>query len=203
METVRGFTYLGDRVSVGCEAAVTAKTRCGWVNLREFGELLYGRRFPLKLEGPVYRSYVRPEILYGSETWWLKESEMGILRRTERSMMGAMCGLQLKDRKRSTDLVFMLDFSETLYQLAIANSVSCYGHVLRRENAHVLRRAIDFEVEGQRKKGRLKRTWKKQVEEESMRVGLRREDGHLRLKWNFWRKSDCCLVGVNLATLTC
>ena len=27
-----------------------------------------------------------------------------------------------------------------------------------------------------RKKGRLKRTWKKQVEEESVKVGLRRED---------------------------
>ena len=36
--------------------------------------------------------------------------------------------------------------------------------------------AIDFEVEGQRKKGRLKRIWKKQAEEESMKGGLRRED---------------------------
>ena len=34
VETVKGFTYLCDRVSVGgrCEAAaVTARTRCGWV----------------------------------------------------------------------------------------------------------------------------------------------------------------------------
>ena len=33
VEAVREFTYLGDRVSVGggCEAAVTARTRCGWV----------------------------------------------------------------------------------------------------------------------------------------------------------------------------
>ena len=29
-----------------------------------------------------------------------------------------------------------------------------------------------IEVEGQQKKGRLKRMWKKQVEEESMKVGL-------------------------------
>ena len=44
-------------------------------------------------------SYVRPEILYGSEDWCLKEGEMGILQMTERSMMRAMCGVQLKDRK--------------------------------------------------------------------------------------------------------
>ena len=37
VETVREFTYLGDRVSDGrgCEAAVTARTRCGWVKFRE------------------------------------------------------------------------------------------------------------------------------------------------------------------------
>ena len=48
VETVRKFTYLGDRVFAGggCEAAVTARTRCGWVKLRECGELQYGRRFP-------------------------------------------------------------------------------------------------------------------------------------------------------------
>ena len=58
----------------------------------------------------------------------------------------------------------------------MANSVRWYGHVLRREDGHILRRALDFEVEGQRKKGRPKGTWKKQVDEESVKVGLRRED---------------------------
>ena len=81
VETVREFTYLGDRVSAGggCEAAVTVRARCGWVKPRECGELLYGRRFPLKQKVAVYKSYVRPAILYGSETWCLNESEMGIL----------------------------------------------------------------------------------------------------------------------------
>ena len=59
---------------------------------------------------------------------------------------------------------------------------SWYGHVLRREDGYVIRRALDFEIEGQRKKGRPKRTWKKQVEEESMKVGLRRVDELCRSK---------------------
>ena len=50
METVREFTYLGDRVSAGggCIVAVTARTRCGWVKFRECVELLHGR-FLLRL----------------------------------------------------------------------------------------------------------------------------------------------------------
>ena len=46
---------------------------------RECGELLYGRRFPLRPKEAVFRSYIRLTILYGSEEWCLKESEMGIL----------------------------------------------------------------------------------------------------------------------------
>ena len=91
---------------------------------------------------------------YGN-SWSMKQSEMGIIRRTERSMVRAMCGVQLKDRKISTDLMFMLGMNETTDQLAMAKSVRWNGHVLRREDGHVLR-ALDYEVEGQRTKERPK-----------------------------------------------
>ena len=69
-----------------------------------------------------------------------------------------------------TDLMCMLGFNEIIDQLVIANSVRWYGHVLRREDGHILKRALDFEVEVQIKKGRLKMTWKRQVEEENVKV---------------------------------
>ena len=120
--------------------------------------MLCGRRFPLKLNRAVYESYVWPAMLYGSEAWCLIESEMGILL-TERSMVRAMCGVQLKHGKISMDLIIMLGLNEAIDQLSMASSVHWYGHVLRRDDGHILRRALDFEIEGQRKKGRLKRTW--------------------------------------------
>ena len=82
-----------------------------------------------------------------------------------------MCRVQLKDRNRSNDLMLMLGLKETIYQFAKAISFHLYGHVLRREDGHVLRMVLEFEVEGQRKKGKPKRTWKKQVEEENVKVG--------------------------------
>ena len=48
----------------------------------------------------------------------------------------------------------------------------------------VLRRTLDFEVEDQRKEGRLKRTWNEKVEEESVMVGLRRKDAFCRSRWS-------------------
>ena len=56
--------------------------------------------------------------------------------------------------------------------------------MLRREDGHILRRALDFEVEGQRKKGRPKWTWKRQVGEESAKVGLRRDDALCHSEWS-------------------
>ena len=78
---------------------MTARTRCGLIKFRKCSELLYGRRFPLIMTGTVYKSYVRLAILFGSEAWYIKEGEMWILRRTERSMVRAMCGVQHNDRK--------------------------------------------------------------------------------------------------------
>ena len=55
----------------------------------------------------------------------------------------------------------MLDLNETIDLLAMANSVCWSSDVLRRADGHVLIRALYFEVEGQRKKVRPSRTWKK------------------------------------------
>ena len=45
VKTVSEITYHGDWMSAGegCETTVTARTRCGWVKLRECDEFLYGR----------------------------------------------------------------------------------------------------------------------------------------------------------------
>ena len=69
--------------------------------------------------------------------------------------------------------MLILVLNETIDQVAMAYSVHCYGHVLRREQCHVLGRALDFEIEGQRKKWRLKRTYSVH-EEKSMKVCLTR-----------------------------
>ena len=47
----------------------------------------------------------------------------------------------------------------------------------------VLRAALNLEVSGKRKRGRLKKTWKEQMKEETERIGLKKEDALNRDKW--------------------
>ena len=122
-------------------------------------------------------------MLYASEKWSLRENEMAILSRTERAMVRAMCGAKLMERKRTEDLIEMLDLKETVVLMAKANGVRWYGHVLRKDDGLVLRKALVFEVKGKRKRGQPKRTWKTQVEKESKSVGLKKEDAMNRVRW--------------------
>ena len=72
-------------------------------------------------------------MLYGSETWCLKENEMAILKRIERAMVRAMDGVKLMDKKKTEDLMEMLGLEKTVDQLAKANGVRWYGHVTEKE----------------------------------------------------------------------
>ena len=47
-----------------------------------------------------------PSVLHGSEVWCLKE-KIRILLNTERSMVRAMCGEQVNDRRIDKDLMLM------------------------------------------------------------------------------------------------
>ena len=55
--------------------------------------------------------------------------------------------------------------------------------MLRRDDGHVFRKALEFEVKGKRKRERPRKTWKMQVEKESKSVGLKKEDALNQARW--------------------
>ena len=72
-------------------------------------------------------------MLYESETWLTRESEMAILRRTKKAMMRAVCGIKLI-KKRSQELTSLLGLKDTLDELARASGGRWYGYVLRKND---------------------------------------------------------------------
>ena len=115
---------------------------------------------------------------------------MAILTRTERAMVMSMCGVNLVDRKNMEELMEMLGLKEMLDGMAKANGVRWYGHVIRREDDNILKKAMMLEVNGQRKQGRPKMTWRRQLEESVKKVGLKIEEAADRTRWRRC-ESDC------------
>ena len=97
-------------------------------------------------------------------------------------MVRAMCGQKVVDRKTTEEQMDMLGLKETIGRFATANGVRWYGHVLRRDDDSVLRIALNLEVRSKRKRGRPKKTWRKQVEEKTEKISLK-EDALRRDKW--------------------
>ena len=77
----------------------------------------------------------------------------------------------------------MLGIKASLDRMAKASSIRRYGHVLRKKDENVIVKALKFEVNGSRGRGRPKQTRKKQVENEMKKNGLVKEDACDRTKW--------------------
>jgi len=90
-------------------------------------------------------------------------------------MVRTICRMKLMDRKNTNELD-MLGLNETLNKMTIASGVRWFGNALKRER--FLIEALQFEVDGRRGRGRSRNTWKKQVEKEMQKGGLKREDAH-------------------------
>ena len=66
--------------------------------------LLTSRVISHKVKGRLYNACVRSVILYGSETWPLKEEDIQRICRTDNMMVRWICGVTLRDRKSSKEL---------------------------------------------------------------------------------------------------
>ena len=57
------------------------------------------------------------------KTWCLRKNEIAILRRTEKAIMKARCGVKLIEKKTSQELISLLGLMDTLGKLARATGV--------------------------------------------------------------------------------
>ena len=62
-------------------------------------------------------------------------------------------------------------------------------------DGHVLRKQLEFQVKGNRKRGRPKKMWKTQVEKENKSVGLEKQETMNRARW---RVGDGAIAAVKV-----
>ena len=67
--------------------------------------MLTKRGLSLRMKGSLCDAGVRGVLMHGGETWAMKREDKQRMMRTGRSMVRRMCGVSLKDRQRSGDLL--------------------------------------------------------------------------------------------------
>jgi len=187
LECVKKFCYLGDMIGAGggAEEASRTRVRCAWGKFNQLRPILAARGFSLKMKGKIYRACVQSVLVYGSETWPMKVEDTRRLERTERSMVRRMCGVTLADRGRSEELYERLGI-EGVMGVVSKGRLRWFGHVERMDAKNWVSACREFEVEGEVKRGRRKKTWKECLKTDMKVRGLMPEMAQDR---DLWRRS--------------
>ena len=103
LERVNTFKYLGGTMAENgdLDAEMTHKIQSGWQNWKRVSGILCDRRISLKVKGKVYKTVVRPAMMYEAETWAEKKAQEKKLDVAEMRMLRWMSGVTKLDRIRN------------------------------------------------------------------------------------------------------
>ena len=184
MNRTRDFRYLGSTVTEDGneELEVTRRIQAGWRNWREVSGVLCDKRMPIKLKGKVYRTVVRPAMMYSLETVPLKKSNERKMEVAEMKMLRWMSGVTRKDRIENEKIRGTVKVTRVSKKVQEAR-LRWFGHVVRREEESCERQVMDMEVDGTRRRGRPKLRWRDCVSADCRDKNLDARAAETRTRW--------------------
>ena len=120
----------------------------------------------------MYKSVVRPIMLYGIELVAVTERQVGKMEVAELKMVSWALGVTRKDKIRNKYMRETAKIAKLGDKLWTAR-LRWYGHIKRREEDYVGKRMMEMAVPGRRKRGRPKRRWMDLVRKDREKVGAR------------------------------
>ena len=179
VEMVTHLKYLGTSIAEkgGMETAIAKRVGAGWMNWKKCSGVLCDKRMPVKLKGTVYRTVVRPAMLYGVETWATIKRQVNEMR-----MLRWMCGVTRKDKIRNEHIRGTTKVVQASRKIT-ERRLKWYGHVMMMEEDHAVRRVMTKAIPGKRKRRIPKTRWKDVCKRGMQTVGLREGDEGDRAYW--------------------
>ncbi|KAL1446119.1 hypothetical protein WDU94_000032 [Cyamophila willieti] len=159
------FKYLGSVINENgtCNADVQSRIQIGWLKFRSMTGVLCDRKMPIKLKGKLYKSAIRPALLYGSECWTLYKSYSNQIHTTEMRMLRWIAGVTIMDKIRNKYIRGSLGVT-AITEKVEEKQMRWYGHIKRRPEEHMVNQAISYPLEAPKQRGRPRSTWIKQQE---------------------------------------
>ena len=114
----------------------------------------------MKLKGKVYKTVIRQALLYGAETWATTRGKEARLEVNEMRMQRWICGVTRRDKIRNKHIRGRDNKSGASVQENYRKQLKWYGHVRRMKEEHIVRRMLDVDIPGKRRRGRPNLRWK-------------------------------------------
>ena len=184
IEVVDEFCYLGEMMSCEAKSEIAVRTRIAvaWKKWKELASLLVNQKIPLGKRCFIYKACIRPVLLYGSEAWVVTRDIERLLKSCENRMLRYMTKIKWEDRITNEELWRMCEV-EDLKSVVRRNRLRWFGHVQRREDHHIIKRAMNYAVDGRRPRGRPNKTWAACIAEDLRELGINEEETQFRERW--------------------
>ncbi|KAI5731744.1 hypothetical protein M8J77_015349 [Diaphorina citri] len=127
--------------------------------------ILCDKRMKLSIKGKIYRSVVRPAMLYGAETWPVKKVQEKRMEVAEMRMLRWSCGVTRMDRIRNEVIRNKIKVTEITNKIQ-ERRLQWFGHIERRDQDYIGKKIREMRVVGNRKRGRPKKKWMNCVNED-------------------------------------
>jgi len=149
----------------------------------KFKELiLTARGASLKLKGKIYTMCIQSVMKYGSETWPMKMEDIQHLQRAEIMMVRWMCGVTLRDRVTSDELLSLMKVN-AVFEVVRQNRLRWFGHVYRKSDDNWVKKCQQLLVEGKAGRGRGRKTWLHCIRRDMKELELKVDDFRDRQIW--------------------
>ena len=184
LQSVHHFKYLGSSVEEtgGMATEITPRVNAAWRNWKRCSGVLCDRRMPVKLKGKVYKTVVRPALLYGAETWTTTRGQEARLEVNEMRMLRWMCGVTRRDKIRNEHIGGTTRVAQASKKIT-EKRLKWYGHVRRMKEEHIVRRMLDVDIPGKKRRGRPNIRWENACKRDMTQAGLKEDNATNRAKW--------------------
>ena len=184
LQRVHNFKYLGSSVEEpgGMATEITQRVSATWRNWKRCSGVSCDRRMPVKLKGKVYKTVVRPALLYGAETWATTRGQEARLEVNEMRMLRWRCGVTRRDKIRNVHIRGTTRVVQASKKIT-EKRLKWYGHVRRMKDEHIVRRMLDVDIAGKRIRGRPSLRWKDACKRDMTQAGLKEDNATNRAIW--------------------
>ncbi|KAK3552541.1 hypothetical protein QTP86_014452, partial [Hemibagrus guttatus] len=138
VKKVQEFKYLGSTVQSNgeCGKEVKKRVQAGWNGWRKVSGVLCDQKISARIKGKVYRTVVRPAMLYGLETVSLRKRQESELEVAELKMLRFSLGVTRLDRIRN-EYIRGTAHVERLGDKVREARLRWFGHVQRRDTREI------------------------------------------------------------------
>lgn len=191
LEKVKDFNYLGIQISHNNERKEEIRERIqkGYKAFYANRETLKSKKLKVQTRIRIYKTLIRPVVLYAAEIMCPTQAEKEQLRIFERKVLRSIMGLKSIDndlkRQYMNHEITEIMKGEDIVKVMSAQRIRWLGHITRKSEQSILKEIMTWKPEKNRPRGRPRMRWYDEVTEDLRKMEIEdwKKKASNRVEW--------------------